>query len=131
MKQIEKDAIRYEGISYNGCPDHPSGTDRWTSCGYGITVEPNTPEQQEVIDRINAELAEEHKNDVIPMRDGNLLNRAYVDQFPHEQLLRLWKDEYLTARRIVRCKGKEATAEDDNRMGYAAMMWKREDCAEG
>ena len=66
MKQIEKDALRYDGYSYNGCPDHPSGADRWISNGYGIQVVPNTPEQQAIVDQINAELS----NQPIPERDG-------------------------------------------------------------
>lgn len=122
MKQIEKDALQYDGFSYNGCPDHPSGTDRFTSNGYGIHVEPNTPEQQAEIDLLNEEL----KDQKIPMRDGAFLNSAYVTQYPHETRLKMWKDEYLAARRIVRCKGKRATAEENNRMSFAAMMWYRE-----
>lgn len=122
MKQIEKDAMRYEGFSYNGCPDHPSGTDRWTSCGYGIKTEPNTPEQQAVIDQLNAELVQRE----IPMRNGLLLNEAYVMQYPHEKRLKMWKDEYLSARRIMRCKGKRATVDEYDRMTFAAMMWNRE-----
>lgn len=124
VKQIEKDALRYDGYSYNGCPDHPSGADRWTSNGYGIRVVPNTPEQQAIIDQLNAELA----NQPIPVRDGLLLNQQYVEQYPHEERLKMWKDEYIQARRVVRCKGKHVTQEENDRMTYAAMMWKREDC---
>lgn len=124
MKQIEKDALRYDGFSYNGCPDHPSGTDRFTSNGYGIQVEPNTPEQQAIVDKLNAEFAGQE----IPYRDGPFLNKYYVAQYPHEKRLKMWKDEYLAARRIMRCKGKQATLEEYNRMTYAAMMWKREEC---
>lgn len=123
LKQIEKDALRYEGYSYNGCPDHPSGADRFTSNGYGIHVEPNTPEQQAIVDEMNAEFAGKK----IPMRDGLFLNRAYVEQYPHEKRLKLWKNEYLAARRLMRCKGKNATLEENDRMCYAAMMWKREE----
>lgn len=127
MKQIEKDALRYDGFSYNGCPDHPSGADRWTSNGYGIHVEPNTPEQQAIVDQLNAEFAGRE----IPLRDGVFLNRAYVEQFPREQRLKLWKDEYIQARRLMRCKGKRASVDEYNRMTYAAMMWKREEsCGE-
>ena len=124
MKQIEKDALRYDGYSYNGCADHPSGTDRWTSNGFGIRVDPNTPEQQAVVDRINEELA----GLPIPERDGVFLNKHYVEQYPHDQRLKLWKTEYLAARRIMRCKGKHASKDEYDRMTYAAMMWKREEC---
>ena len=124
MKQIEKDALRYDGYSYNGCADHPSGTDRWTSNGFGIRVDPNTPEQQAVIDKLNEELAQNK----IPERDGLLLNPAYLMQYPHEKRLQLWKDEYIAARRVMRCKGKRATKDEYDRMTYAAMMWKREEC---
>jgi len=127
VKQIEKDALRYDGFMYNGCPDHPSGADRFTSNGYGIQVEPNTPEQQAIVDELNAEFAGQE----IPLRDGVFLNRAYVEQFPREQRLKLWKDEYLQARRVMRCKGKRATQEENDRMCYAAMMWNREEhCGE-
>ena len=122
MKQIEKDALRYDGFGYNGCPDHPSGADRFTSNGYGIQVEPNTPEQQIIADQINDELA----GQPIPYRDGPFLNKHYVAQYPHEQRLKMWKDEYLQARRITRCKGKQTTKDEYDRMCYAAMMWNRE-----
>ena len=122
MKQIEKDALRHDGYSYNGCPDHPSGADRWTSNGYGIRVVPNTPEQQAIVDQINAELA----NQPIPERDGIYLNKGYVAQFPHEKRLEMWEKEHSEARRVVQYKGDQATEEERSRVSFAAMMWKRE-----
>ncbi|MGN0385196.1 MAG: hypothetical protein ACI4EX_04875 [Lachnospiraceae bacterium] len=37
--------------------DGSQGIDSWTSNGYGIVSSQNTPEQQKVIDQINAELS--------------------------------------------------------------------------
>ena len=123
MKQIEKDALRYDGFMYNGCPDHSSGADGFTSNGYRIQIEPTTPEQQAIADELNAEFAGQE----IPLRDGVFLNRHYVAQYPREKRIELWKDEYLQARRVMRCKGKRATVEEYNRMTYAAMMWSWEE----
>ena len=82
------------------------------------------PEQQAVIDKLNEELAQNK----IPERDGLLLNPAYLMKYPHEKRLKLWKTEYIAARRIMRCKGKHASKDEYDRMTYAAMMWKREEC---
>lgn len=97
MNQIDKDALNCIGDNQCACPDHIPGTDQ-----------PATERR------------------AIPMRNGLLLNRAFVEQFPHERRLQMWETEYYAARCVMARKGKKATLEEYDRMASAAMMWKRE-----
>lgn len=63
----------------------------------------------------------------LPERNGVFLNAGYMMQFPHDERLKMWEDEYQKARKILDQKGRNATREEYDRMCYSLQMWTREE----